>query len=61
MTDTPNHGYNRPDENGENWHAPRDANFTDVELRVEGANLENNTPGVVREPTRDGGAVGDDR
>ncbi|WP_254820882.1 hypothetical protein [Haloglomus halophilum] len=48
MPETPNHGYNVPDEGEQNWHEPLNENFeqydTDIEIRDTEANLSNYDP-----------------
>jgi hypothetical protein len=48
MADTPNHGYNVPDQGDEDWHQPLNENFeaydTDIEIRDQEATLGNYTP-----------------
>jgi hypothetical protein len=48
MPETPNHGYNVPDEGTQNWHEPLNENFeaydTDIEVRDEEANLGDYEP-----------------
>ncbi|WP_254820883.1 hypothetical protein [Haloglomus halophilum] len=48
MPETPNHGYNVPDEGAQNWHEPLNENFeqydTDIEIRDEEANRSNYDP-----------------
>jgi hypothetical protein len=48
MPETPNHGYNVPDEGEEDWHEPLNENFeqydTDIEIRDELANRSDYEP-----------------
>lgn len=62
MTETPNHGYNIPEEGTENWHVPLNQNFNridaDIEIRAPESNRKNYDPkeGTKYEAT-DSGAV----
>jgi len=48
MADTPNHGYNVPDQGDEDWHQPLNENFeaydTDIEIRDQESNLGDYDP-----------------
>jgi hypothetical protein len=48
MSQTPNHGYNVPNEGEKDWHKPLNANFrqydTDIEIRDTASNRGNYTP-----------------
>jgi hypothetical protein len=48
MPETPNHGYNVPDEGAQNWHEPLNENFeqydTDIEIRDESGNIGDYEP-----------------